>query len=162
MSKNIKKIKNKQPARTNANKANKKQMNKKNIRARRIIAVIIVFLFIFLAIFGIANFSNIFIVKKITVINNSKLTTEEIIQDAGLTIGNKLFRPSRGKIKNKVEENAYIENARITKKLNGEILIDVKERTPSYMLQLEDGFGYINNQGYVLEVTKTHLQLPII
>ena len=73
-----------------------------------------------------------------------------------------MFRPSRGKIKNKVEENAYIENARITKKLNGEILIDVKERTPSYMLQLEDGFGYINNQGYVLEVTQTHLQLPII
>ena len=148
---------------TNPNKQNKKQINKKkNVKIRRKIVAFLGLLIFCIIIFNIVIFSNLFKIRKITVINNSKLNAEEIIQNSGLKIGNKLFRPSSGKIKNKVQENAYIEHAKITKKINGEVIIEVQERTPAYMLQLEDGYGYINNQGYILEVADTNNGLPII
>lgn len=166
MKTNVKQPQKKQSVKPNTskpNKQNKKQVNKKkNVKIRRKIAAFLGLLIFCIIIFNIVIFSNLFKIRKITVINNSKLNAEEIIQNSGLKIGNKLFRPSSGKIKNKVQENAYIEHAKITKKINGEVIIDVQERTPAYMLQLEDGYGYINNQGYILEVTQIAMELPII
>ncbi len=166
MKTNVKQPQKKQSVKPNTskpNKQNKKQVNKKkNVKTRRKIAAFLGLLIFCIIIFNIVIFSNLFKIRKITVINNSKLNAEEIIQNSGLKIGNKLFRPSSGKIKNKVQENAYIEHAKITKKINGEVIIDVQERTPAYMLQLEDGYGYINNQGYILEVSQIAMELPII
>ena len=166
MKTNVKQPQKKQSVRSNTtkpNKQNKKQINKKkNVKIRRKIVEFLGLLIFCIIIFNIVIFSNLFKIRKITVINNSKLNAEEIIQNSGLKIGNKLFRPSSGKIKNKVQENAYIEHAKITKKINGEVIIDVQERTPAYMLQLEDGYGYINNQGYILEVSQIAMELPII
>lgn len=166
MKTNIKQPPKKQSVKPNTsktNKQNKKQINKKkNVKTRRNIAAFLGLLIFCVIIFSIVTFSNLFKIRKITVINNSKLNAEEIIQSSGLKIGNKLFRPSSGKIKSKVQENAYIEHAKITKKINGEIIIDVQERIPAYMLQLEDGYGYINNQGYILEVSQIAMNLPII
>lgn len=166
MKTNVKQPQKKQSVKPNTskpNKQNKKQVNKKkNVKIRRKIAAFLGLLIFCIIIFNIVIFSNLFKIRKITVINNSKLNAEEIIQNSGLKIGNKLFRPSSGKIKNKVQENAYIEHAKITKKINGEVIIDVQERTPAYMLQLEDGYGYINNQGYILEVSQIAMELPII
>jgi cell division septal protein FtsQ len=163
---NVKQPQKKQSVKSNTtkpNKQNKKQINKKkNVKIRRKIVAFLGLLIFCIIIFNIVIFSNLFKIRKITVINNSKLNAEEIIQNSGLKIGNKLFRPSSGKIKNKVQENAYIEHAKITKKINGEVIIDVQERTPAYMLQLEDGYGYINNQGYILEVSQIAMELPII
>lgn len=166
MKTNVKQPQKKQSVKSNTtkpNKQNKKQVNKKkNVKIRRKIVAFLGLLIFCIIIFNIVIFSNLFKIRKITVINNSKLNAEEIIQNSGLKIGNKLFRPSSGKIKNKVQENAYIEHAKITKKINGEVIIDVQERTPAYMLQLEDGYGYINNQGYILEVSQIAMELPII
>lgn len=166
MKTNVKQPQKKQSVKSNTtkpNKQNKKQINKKkNVKIRRKIVAFLGLLIFCIIIFNIVIFSNLFKIRKITVINNSKLNAEEIIQNSGLKIGNKLFRPSSGKIKNKVQENAYIEHAKITKKINGEVIIDVQERTPAYMLQLEDGYGYINNQGYILEVSQIAMELPII
>lgn len=166
MKTNVKHPQKKQSVKSNTtkpNKQNKKQINKKkNVKIRRKIVAFLGLLIFCIIIFNIVIFSNLFKIRKITVINNSKLNAEEIIQNSGLKIGNKLFRPSSGKIKNKVQENAYIEHAKITKKINGEVIIDVQERTPAYMLQLEDGYGYINNQGYILEVSQIAMELPII
>ena len=166
MKTNVKQPQKKQSVKSNTtkpNKQNKKQINKKkNVKIRRKIVAFLGLLIFCIIIFNIVIFSNLFKIRKITVINNSKLNAEEIIQNSGLKIGNKLFRPSSGKIKNKVQENAYIEHAKITKKINGEVIIDVQERTPTYMLQLEDGYGYINNQGYILEVSQIAMELPIM
>ena len=166
MKTNVKQPQKKQSVKSNTtkpNKQNKKQINKKkNVKIRRKIVAFLGLLIFCIIIFNIVIFSNLFKIRKITVINNSKLNAEEIIQNSGLKIGNKLFRPSSGKIKNKVQENAYIEHAKIPKKINGEVIIDVQERTTAYMLQLEDGYGYINNQGYILEVSQIAMELPII
>ena len=46
--------------------------------------------------------------------------------------------------------------------MNGEIIITVKERIATYMSQCDSGYAYINNQGYILEISDGSLQLVLI
>ena len=146
---------------TKGKKTSKKGNKKYNIKLRRIIAISCLILVLIVLIILIL-FSSLFNIKKIIVINNSKVSTEEIIQSSGLQIGNNMFKTLNSTIKNGIKTNAYIENVRISKKLNGEVIITVEERTPTFMLKMDEGFAYINNQGYIVEISNEVLQTPII
>ena len=130
-------------------------------RRKRIITVISLII-ILLSILVLILFSGLFNIKKISVINNSKITTEEIIKNSTLAVGNNMFKTLNTTIRENIKKNPYIEDVKITKKLDGEIILDIKERTPTYMLQRENDYVYINNQGYILEISQTPLDLPII
>lgn len=145
-------------------KNNKKPVGKKkiNYKKRRAIAACIVLLIISAIISSILLFSNLFNIKKITVINNSKIMEQEIIQASGLTLESNMFRSCNSKIKKRIKTNPYVEDVKITKKLNGEVILDIEERKTTYMLQHENEYVYINNQGYILEVSQEQLPLPII
>ncbi len=143
----------------NKKKSSKKKKGKKKIsKAFKITVVIILFLAIMVAIF----LSDLFNVRKITVVNNIRVSAEEIIQKSTLTVGKNMFKTLTYKIKNGVKSNPYIENVKVRKKLTGEVIIEVEERTCTYMLQMEGKYAYINNQGYILEITENTLQVPII
>jgi len=107
-------------------------------------------------------FSSLFNIKNISVINNSKVTEQEIIEKSGLKINENMFKTPKILIKRALKQNSYIENVVINKKLNGEIIINVEERVPTYMLAYQEKFAYINNQGYILEVSENPLLVPII
>ena len=62
----------------------------------------------------------------------------------------------------KIKENAYIENVEITKKIPSTVEIKVEEREAKYMLQFADSYVYINNQGYMLEISNEKLDIPIL
>ena len=47
-------------------------------------------------------------------------------------------------------------------RINGDIKIKVEERTPTYMLKKENEYIYINNQGYILEVSEQPIAVPSI
>lgn len=149
--KNIKKTVKKRP-----------QKKKKNMQRRKRIITVISLIIILLSILVLILFSGLFNIKKITVINNSKITTEEIIKNSTLAVGNNMFKTLNTTIRENIKKNPYIEDVKITKKLDGEIILDIKERTPTYMLQRENDYVYINNQGYILEISQTPLNLPII
>jgi len=142
-----------------AKKTNAKKVNKK----KRKYIVLSISLIVVLGIIAVLIlFSDLFNITKITVVNNSKVATEEIVQNSGLTVGNNMFKTLSSSSKNAIKVNPYVEEVKITKKLNGEVIINVTERTATYMLQQENGYSYINNQGYILEETQTPMQLPII
>ena len=149
--KNIKKTVKKRP-----------QKKKKNMQRSKRIITVISLIIILLSILVLILFSGLFNIKKITVINNSKITTEEIIKNSTLAVGNNMFKTLNTTIRENIKKNPYIEDVKITKKLDGEIILDIKERTPTYMLQRENDYVYINNQGYILEISQTPLDLPII
>lgn len=135
---------------------------KKNVKLRRYIFVTISLSIILSAITILILFSDLFNIKQITVENNLKVSTQEILQASKLEIGNNMFKTPARIIRKNIKTNPYIENVQITKKLNGEIIIAVEERTPTYMLQHENKYAYINNQGYILEISQTPLDIPII
>lgn len=142
----------------------KKQTAKKNknVKLRRYLVITLGLTIILSTIVTLVLISDLFNLKQITVKNNSKVSTQEILQISGLVIDNNMFRIPTRIIKKNIKTNPYIENVEITKKLDGEVIIDVEERTPTYMLQSETGYAYINNQGYILEISRIPLTLPSI
>lgn len=140
-------------------KKQKKSKKKKNRKAlvSFLIIVIIVGIIIFLL-----N-SSFFVIKCVEVNNNSKVTKEELEEIANFGSYKNIFWLNTGKIENDIKNNnAYVEEVEVSRKLPNTAVIDIKERVPKYMLQFADSYVYINNQGYMLEVSTENINLPII
>lgn len=152
----------KQTKKTTKTNKNKPQKKKIDYKKRRKIVLIIALLIVFIIAIILLLTSSLFNIKKISVINNSKVSTDEIIEKSGLQINNNMFKTLNSKIKTRIKTNPYIENVKITKKINGEIILNITERKPTFMLAKDDTYVYINNQGYMLETSQTALQIPII
>lgn len=164
--KNNKKNKTSNVKKKNSNKK-KTQQNKKNTSnpKKRIWLKFAKWLFIILLLLtGIVIFmlSSIFNIKEIKVVNNNKISTEEIINLSTLKIDNNMFKTTNKTIKDNIKTNAYIENVKIKRSINGTVTLDIIERKPTYMLKFANAYVYINNQGYMLEMSETPLELPTI
>ena len=147
---------------------NKESINKKNTikkRKKRLRTYIVkwtgILIFLLILIMILLK-SSLFNIKEINIINNNKVTSEEIIKLSTLEIGNNMFKYNRQAIKNSIKTNAYIEDVKMKRSLNGCITIDILERIPTYMLKFANAYVYVNNQGYMLEMTETPLELPTI
>lgn len=107
--------------------------------------------------------SSVFNIKKIDVVGNTKVTSEEIISSSEIKTGENMFKFLKLKARDNIKKNPYIEEVKIKRKLNGTIEINISERVATYMLALEESqFAYINNQGYVLEISTDTIEKPII
>lgn len=163
-----KKSKKVQKTPTTAQKKIKKQDKIKNIqqekRKKRMKSFLkwIILITIVIGSFVFFLFSPIFNIQTRTVENNSIVSSEEIIQLSGIQIGENLFSIPNLKVKNNIKKNAYIEDIEIKRKIPNEIVIQVKERKPTYVLEKEGKYAYINNQGYILEISDHKPNLPVI
>lgn len=142
-------------------KKKSKQNNFKKTKKHKIIKFSILIILIIASI-TMFMMSSVFNIKQIIVSNNSKISSEEIISLSGLTIETNMFKISNYSINNSIKANAYIENVKVKRKLNGTVVLEIQERTPTYMLQFGNSYVYINNQGYMLELSETPLELPVI
>ena len=106
--------------------------------------------------------SPLFNIKTITVTGNSKLTEEELISLSGIKLEENTFQIQTIKAQEKIKQNAYVDTVNITRNLPDGITIEITERTPTFMLTLGNAYVYINNQGYLLEVSKNALKVPVI
>ena len=61
-----------------------------------------------------------------------------------------------------LKQSAYVDEAKIIKTIPDTITIDIKERIPCYLLEYGNGYGYVNSQGYILELTSIKKNLPIL
>ncbi len=98
--------------------------------------------------------SPIFNIKKIEVENNSKVSAQEIISLSKLETGTNMFKITTSTLKSNIKENSYINTVSIAKSLPSTIKIRVTERTAEYMLELGSSYAYIDEQGYILEISK--------
>lgn len=119
-----------------------------------IIALILAILFFLL--------SPLFNLAQIQVVNNEKISSETIISLSNLQIGENIYKKTKRSIRANIKENAYIEDVTIKRKLPNTIEISVKERHTTYMLEYANSYAYINNQGYILEISEEKLEVPII
>ncbi len=158
---------------TNKNNQNKKQEVKKRLtkkqaqmeRKRKKIKRIIKLATIFLLIIGGVVFtlvSPIFNIKEIQVSNNNQIASDTIISLSQLQIGQNLFRFSKNKVEEEIKTNSYIESVTIKRKIPNKIEISIEERTRSYNVEFLNGYAYINNQGYILEISEQKLELPVL
>lgn len=154
---------------TNKNKQNaKKKLTKQQqmaIKKKKAILKIVKVLTLIIVIIGVSIYvalSPLFNIKEINVTGNSKLSKEEIISLSELKTDENTFKVSKKNIKNKVKANAYIKNVKIRRKLPDKVEIIVVERVATYMIPFANSYIYINNQGYMLEITSQKAEMPAI
>ena len=152
-------IKKKQPKKMI--KKNEKKINKKKKKKLKIIKFFVLILIILGGIIY-AMLSPAFNIKNINVIGNSKISSDTIISLSGLYFEQNIFNISKTQIENSIKQNAYINNVEIKRKLPDTIEIEVEERIATYMLTLGNAYVYINNQGYILEITTENINEPIL
>lgn len=156
-SKNKKTSKKTSTKKNNKNKAVKHKKGKIRKQAKIVFGVIL-----FVIIVTLLLCSPIFDIRNIEVSGNLKNSKEKIISFSGLELHTNIFKFNKGLIRENIKENAYIENVEITRKLPSTVEIKVEEREAKYMLQFADSYVYINNQGYMLEISNEKLDVPIL
>ena len=145
--------------------SNKKKNKRINVKKKKLRAKIIKWTSLFILSFGailLLLLSDLFNIKEINVINNNRISSEEIIKLSGIKNNENMFKFLKFKAKDSIKTNPYIENVKIRRKLNKTIEINVEERIPTYMIVKEEKYLYINNQGYILEENEEKLEAPVI
>lgn len=125
------------------------------------IKVLIISILVLIAIIA-AMLSPLFNIKNIQVVGNTILSSEEIISLSGIKTEENMFKVMKLKTIDRIKENAYINEVAVHKKLPNTIEIQVKERKPSFMLEYGNGYVYLSNQGYMLEISSIKKDIPTI
>ena len=106
--------------------------------------------------------SPMFNITNIYVEGNSKIASETIISLSKLNINENIFKFRTSDTIKSIKENAYIDKVEIKRKLPNEVGIKVYEREATFMISVGNGYAYINNQGYILEITGVKTSIPIL
>ncbi|MBM3240277.1 FtsQ-type POTRA domain-containing protein [Candidatus Poribacteria bacterium] len=102
--------------------------------------------------------SDVFLLEKVVVKGNNRISTEEIITASGLQIGiDKIYSLSYDEIeKNFLQKFIYIKHADIKREAPGTLIIEIVERKPVAIIPFhtanENVYGLIDIEGFILEV----------
>lgn len=146
---------------SNSSQNNKKKLEKKSKKKSARAKFVIIFILIIVLTIFICS-SSLFNINSISVNGNEKLSENKIISASGLEMHTNIFKFNKSKIIDNIKQNAYIESVTLKRKLPNKIDINVKERVVTYTLQFADSYVYINNQGYMLEISNEKLEVPIL
>lgn len=133
----------------------------KKVKRFRIIKYIFLIILIFVAIIATMT-SPLFNIKQIIIEGNEKITDNEIISLSQINIEENTYKINMKKTKERILENPYIKNVEIKRKLPSNIVISIEERKTTFMIEYGSSYVYINNQGYILEISSEKLDVPII
>ena len=100
--------------------------------------------------------SPIFNIKEINVTGNNIVSISELSKEQNI------FKFFNKKVVENVKSNPYVETAKVKRKLPNKVEIQVEERERTFNIEFMNGYAYINNQGYILEISQEKLDLPVI
>ncbi len=128
------------------------------MRNRKILTVVSAVLCIAL-VFLALSMTVLFNIKSITVASKSAIyTDQEILSASGIDVGNNMLRTDFDKVCERIEKNLpYIYEATVTKKLSGDVVINVKDTAAKMIIQAAQGYAVADADGKVLEIIK---QIP--
>ena len=109
-----------------------------------------------------ALISPIFNINSIIIEGNSKLTEQQIIRMSAIENDQNTFKINKKEAKQNIKKNGYIEDVKISRVLPDKIKISIEERTANFLIQYGNAYVYINNQGYILEISDEKLDLPAL
>ena len=92
----------------------------------------------------------------------SQITKEELTSLSKIQLDDNIFKVQNIKVANNIKQNAYISEVEVHRILPSTVQIKVIEREPSYMLEYGNGYVYVSNQGYMLEISSIKKELPVL
>lgn len=133
------------------------------IRKKKKIKKTIRFIILIIIIIGIGIFlctSKIFKIQEISISGNEQIMKDELqVEDK---IGNNIFLMSKIKIERDLKKNPYVKRVITKKVLPNKLEITIEERQKDFMIRTEDGYLYMDKQGYLLEKSSINLEKVII
>lgn len=142
----------------------KKRINQKEIKKIRAYKSMIKAVSIFIAIIILLILlilSPVFSIKDVQVTGNKNLTENTILSLANIEPDTNIFKVTSKSLKEKIKENAYVNNVTIKKVYPSTIIIKITEREVNYLLEYSSAYAYIDNQGYILEISKEKIDNKI-
>ena len=139
--------------------ASKKSSTKRTVPI--VVKIILALLLVVLLIIGASNVP-LFNVKNVEVVGNNKISSDKVIELSGINDSINLFKLDKNQISESITQNAYIEKVEISRKFPNKVVLNVVEREAKYMLQFADSYVYINNQGYMLEISTEPIEVPVL
>ncbi len=159
---------NKTSKQTNKTNKTKKLIPKqeKALKKKKIILAILKWLILLMLLAGSITYlllSPLFNIINVDVTGNSKISIEQIKSLSQIQIGENIFKIKKKEVINNIKENPYIDSVIVSRKLPNTIDIKVEERTATLQLQYANSYVYLNNQGYMLEISDKKLEnAPIL
>jgi len=125
-----------------------------------LIILILIGIFAFVSIVY-ARYQNIFILNKIIISGNQELKEEEIIYISGLELGSDILKISVLDIIEKLEQEPFIRQAQVYKRLPDCMIINIRERIPILIMNLNETYA-IDNMGILLPGPRDRKDLPVL
>ena len=128
---------------------------KKVKRNRRIFAGIIAVIAV-AAVFAVLSVTVLFNVSEIKVVKaGSHYSAEQILNTAGVEVGDNMVLTDWSKVKATVERNLpYILSFDINKSVNGKVTFSVKDDKASLIFKTVNGYAIADSNGKTLEIVK--------
>lgn len=145
----------------NENLVKEKEIRKLN-RKRLVISICIL---LFIVLCGIIYYltTPVFNVSNIQVYGNEKNSVDTYISLSGVDIGTtNIFAISNANIIKSIKESPYVDSVIIKRKLPNTIELHITERNVDYQIEYSSKYMYINNQGYLLEISEDIKDVLII
>ncbi len=139
-----------------AKRSKEARQTEEEIKKKAKIKFLLKISFLVISILGLLIFfllSPIFNIKNIVVEKNNQISSEQIISLSNIQKDTNMFKVSSKETEKLIKENPYIKNIKIRRNLPDTIKIIVTERTASCMLEYGSSYAYIDNQGYILEIS---------
>ena len=114
---------------------------------------ILLFLILIIGIIAFLK-SSFFTLTKIDVIQNNKVSKEEIIKLSKLETNKNMFQKELFLIKNNLKKNLYIDNVKIKIKSSSEIQLIIKERVEKYYIEKDGKYYIIEEYGKIIKETQ--------
>lgn len=148
--------------RAKQSKADEKSARLKKMRKIKNIIKWTILIGIIVGILAFLCTSGLFDICKIEIIGNAQVAQEEILELSKIKIGDNIFLCNKIQTQSNLETHPYIQETKITRKLPDKIQIEITEKQKAYQIQVEGGYAYIDNQGYVLEISSIKIDKPIL
>ena len=140
-------------------KINKQKKRKK----RKTNLVFIIILLVLGMISAYLLMAPTFKIQEILIKGNSQLNSKQIQSLAEINKGDNIFTKIGIVTKVKLKQNGYVEDATIKKIYPNKIEIEIKERKKQFQIKTEnEGYIYIDEQGYILQYGTNKLEVPTI
>jgi cell division protein FtsQ len=101
-------------------------------------------------------------IASVTIKGNNYYDKEYLIKNTGITLGEKLYEVDRKKVKEEIEKEIYVKNARVLYSLPNKILIEVTEREEKYLIFYNNEYVAIDEDGMILNIYNAKIDLLTI
>ena len=141
----------------------RRRYNERKRRRFRTRFYVIMTVLIFTAFFMLISLSSIFTVDSIEVRGNNHYTAEEIINMGHAVPGrNLIYHLNRQEIEEYLEQNPYIKNATVSRKLPSTMVIKVTEREERMAFRYDDDYLIMDEDGILLKKTRNEPKTTIV